>query len=193
MVQSVDVLCYKPEGLGFNSRWCHCNFFYWHNPSRRTMLTQLLTEMSTRNISCGLKAVWISRNLSRPVQGSLYVVTVRHLVWAGIAQSVQRLAKLWTVRGSNPGEGEIFRTRPGAYPVSCTMGTGSFPGVKRPGRGADHSPPSKCRGHERVGLCLYSPSGSSLPVMGWTFTNWYSSFKCVLPRTDIQTAVDSSF
>jgi hypothetical protein len=24
----------------------------------------------------------------------------------------------------------------------CTMGTGSFPGVKRPGRGADHQPHS---------------------------------------------------
>ena len=31
---------------------------------------------------------------------------------AAIAQSVQRLAPGWTVRGSNPGGGEIFRTRP---------------------------------------------------------------------------------
>jgi hypothetical protein len=29
-----------------------------------------------------------------------------------------------------------------AHPASCTMGTGSFQGVKRPGRGADHPPPS---------------------------------------------------
>jgi len=39
--------------------------------------------------------------------------------------------------------GEIFRTRPdgpGAHPVSCTMGIGSFPGIKRPGRGVDHPP-----------------------------------------------------
>jgi hypothetical protein len=50
------------------------------------------------------------------------------------------------------------------------VGTGSFPGVKRPGRGADHPPPSKCRGHERVGLYLYSPSGPSWPVIGRTFT-----------------------
>jgi hypothetical protein len=42
----------------------------------------------------------------------------------------------------NPGGGEIFRTRPVADPASCMMGTGSFPGVKRPGRGADHPPPS---------------------------------------------------
>ena len=31
--------------------------------------------------------------------------------WTGIAQSVQRLATGWTIRGSNPGGGEIFRTR----------------------------------------------------------------------------------
>ena len=30
----------------------------------------------------------------------------------------------------------------GAHPASCTMGTASFPGVKRPGSGADHPPPS---------------------------------------------------
>ena len=59
---------------------------------------------------------------------------------------------------------------PGVYPASCTMSTGSFPGVKRPGRGADYPPPSKCRGHERVELYLYSPSGPSWPVIGWTFT-----------------------
>jgi hypothetical protein len=27
-----------------------------------------------------------------------------------------------------------------AHPASYTMGTGSFPGVKRPGRGVDHPP-----------------------------------------------------
>jgi hypothetical protein len=29
----------------------------------------------------------------------------------------------------------------GAHPATCTMGTGSFPRVNRPGRGADHPPP----------------------------------------------------
>jgi hypothetical protein len=33
------------------------------------------------------------------------------------------------------------QTGPGAHPASCTMGTGSFPGVKRPGRHVDHPPP----------------------------------------------------
>ena len=32
------------------------------------------------------------------------------------------------------------QTEPGAYPASCTMGIGSFPGVTRPGRGVDHPP-----------------------------------------------------
>ena len=93
----------------------------------------------------------------------------------GVAQLVQRLATDWTVRGSNPGGGggEIFCTRtarPGAHPACCTMGTGSFPGVKRPGRGADHPPPTKCRGQERVGLYLYSPSGPQWPATGRNFT-----------------------
>jgi hypothetical protein len=35
------------------------------------------------------------------------------------------------------------QTGPGAYPASCTKGTGSFPGGEvRSGRAADHSPPS---------------------------------------------------
>jgi hypothetical protein len=33
------------------------------------------------------------------------------------------------------------QTDPGAHPDSCTIGTGYFPGVKRPGHGADHPPP----------------------------------------------------
>jgi hypothetical protein len=33
-------------------------------------------------------------------------------------------------------------TGPGVHPASCTEGTGSFSGVKRPGRDADHPPPS---------------------------------------------------
>jgi len=33
-------------------------------------------------------------------------------LWAGIAQSVQRLTRGWAVRGTDPGGGEIFRIRP---------------------------------------------------------------------------------
>ena len=50
--QLVEALRYKSEGRGFDSRWCHWNFFLY-NSSGRTMAlrsTQPLTEMSTRNI-----------------------------------------------------------------------------------------------------------------------------------------------
>ena len=47
---------------------------------------------------------------------------------------------------------------------------GPFPGVKRPGRVADHPPPSKRRGHVRVGLYLYSTSGPQWSVIGRNFT-----------------------
>ena len=47
----------------------------------------------------------------------------------------------WGARFSAP-----VQTDPGAHPPSCTMGTGSLPGVKRPRCGPDHPPPSKRRG-----------------------------------------------
>ena len=55
------------------------------------------------------------------------------------------------------------QTGPEAYPASSTMG-GSFPGVKRLGRGVDHPPPSNAEVKERVELYIYSPSGPSCPV-----------------------------
>jgi hypothetical protein len=36
-----------------------------------------------------------------------------------------------------------------AHPASCTMGTGSFPGASRPGRGADHPPQSSAKVHRK--------------------------------------------
>jgi len=58
------------------------------------------------------------------------------------------------------------QTGPGAHPASNTVGTGSFPGVKQPGRGVDHPPPSSAEVKERVELYLYSTSGPSWPVTG---------------------------
>jgi len=59
---------------------------------------------------------------------------------------------------------------PGAHPASFTMGTGSFPRVRRPGRGVDHSPPSSAEVKERVELYLYSPFGPSWHVIGSTLS-----------------------
>ena len=45
-----------------------------------------------------------------------------------------------------------LQTGPGAHPASYTMGTESFPGVQRPGRGVDHPPPSRAEVEGRVEL-----------------------------------------
>jgi hypothetical protein len=54
VAQLVEALRYKPEGFWFDSR-----FFYLHNPSCRPVelcSTQPVTAMSTRSISCRVKA-----------------------------------------------------------------------------------------------------------------------------------------
>ena len=69
------------------------------------------------------------------------------------------------------------QTDPGANPTSYTMGTGSFPGLKRPGRDFDHPPPSSAEVKGRVELYLYSTSGLSWPVIGvkFAFSNTYQA------------------
>jgi hypothetical protein len=74
------------------------------------------------------------------------------------------------IRGSNPGGHKIFHThinRPWGPPglVNSEYYWVSFPGVKWPGRGVKHPPPSSAEVKERVELFFYSPSG---PVIGWT-------------------------
>ena len=90
--------------------------------------------------------------------------------------SLTPLATGWTVGGSNPGGGEIFRTCPdwpwGPPSLLCN-GYWVFPGIKeRPGRDADLSPPYSAVGRKTVELHLYSPYGpyglyrASVPVQG---------------------------
>ena len=58
LAQLVETLRYKPEGREFDSRW-YFGILHWHNPSGRTIvlgMTQPLTETSTRNIFCWVKA-----------------------------------------------------------------------------------------------------------------------------------------
>jgi len=92
-----------------------------------------------------------------------YIDTTHQLV-DQVVQSVQRLATGWTVRGSNPGGGEIFRTfpdRPWGPPSLPYNGYRIFPGVKeRPGRDAEPSPPSSAVVKKRVEIYLYSHYGS---------------------------------
>jgi hypothetical protein len=76
----------------------------------------------------------------------------------------------WTVRGSNPGGVETLcavQIGLAVHPVSCTLGTASFPGVKRPGVVSDYPLPSS------AGLRMDSSYNSTSPlciykhVIGW--------------------------
>jgi hypothetical protein len=50
----------------------------------------------------------------------------------------------------------VVQTGSGVHPTSYTMGAGgSFPGVKRPGREADHSPPTSA---EVKKIWIYTPT-----------------------------------
>ena len=75
-------------------------------------------------------------------------------------------------QGSNSGAGEVFCTRPdqpwGPLSILYNGYRVPFPGVKRPGGGANHPPPSRTEVKERVKLYLNCPSGYSWPVLGWT-------------------------
>jgi len=84
-----------------------------------------------------------------------------------------------------------------AHPASYTMGTASFPGLKRPGRGVDHPPPSSAEVKETVQLYFYSASRPSWPVLRWTLplplhsfflppSMLSSTFQCVLSRIGSQ-------
>ena len=71
---------------------------------------------------------------------------------------IHRLVTGWTIRGSNPGGGEIFRTcpdRPWGPSSLLYNGYRGFPGGKeRPGRDAEPSPPSSAVVKIRVELYL---------------------------------------
>ena len=59
---------------------------------------------------------------------------------------------------------EPVQTGLGTHPATCTMGTGSFLGVKWPKRDYDHPLPSNAKVKERVELHM-PPSGHSWPIL----------------------------
>ena len=63
------------------------------------------------------------------------------------------------------------------------MGTGSLQGVKQLGCGVDHPPLSSAKVKARVELYLYSPSGPSWPVLGWTIL-YFTACVCLGPVYD---------
>ena len=79
--------------------------------------------------------------------------------------------------------GEIFRTRPDrpwGPPSHLYKGYRDFPrGVKRPGRGVDHPPPSSVEAKERVELYLYSSLSVFVGCCRVFFTSNFLTFPSV--------------
>jgi hypothetical protein len=106
-------------------------------------------------------------------------------IWAGIAQWYSagvwggRLGGWIPARAGNFSLHHPVQTGSGVYPASYPMGTrGSFPGVRRPGLEADHSPSSSAEVKECVELYLNSantPSwhGAQLKAQGQLFLFLY--------------------
>ena len=87
-------------------------------------------------------------------------INLSNLMAAVTAQSVKRLAMAGRPVDRIPVEARYsapVQTGPVAHPAYCTMGTGSLPGVKRPGSGADPPPHLQCQVLKRVELYLYIP------------------------------------
>ena len=62
------------------------------------------------------------------------------------------------------------QTSPGAHPAAYTMGIGSSPRIRRPGRGVNQPPPPFTEIKERVELYLYSPLVPEWYVLGRNLT-----------------------
>lgn len=94
------------------------------------------------------------------------------------------------VRRSDHGAGEIFRThpdRPWGPPRLLFSGRRfSFLGIKRQGCVVNHPHPSIVKVKERVQIYPYSPSGPSLPVLGWTFCLLRCSFLTLRSHSRLQ-------
>ena len=85
------------------------------------------------------------------------------------------------VRGTNPSGGEIFCTRPDrpcGPPSLLYNGYRDFPGSKTAGAWRWPRPPSSAEVKERVDLYLYSPSGPSWLVLGWTLPLHFMYSNC---------------
>ena len=137
--------------------------------ARYVLHRRLLGAQSSLNVSflgieprflgcLALSVVTLQTTLSISCSEPWYLSRYSDSLWAG--RSGERIPV--GARYSAP-----VQNGSGAYPASYTMGTGSFPGMKRPGCGVDHLPSSSAEVKERVEFYLYSTSGSSWPVIRW--------------------------
>jgi hypothetical protein len=120
----------------------------------RLILTNVLTNPITRIL---LQKLTPTRLFNQPT--ALYVG--RYSDWLRAGRSGDRI----------PVGGEIFRIlpdRPWGTPSLLYSGHWGIPGGKSPEAWLWPPTPSSAEVKERVELYIYSPSGPSWPVIGWT-------------------------
>ena len=150
--KNVYILTLHKDYYGLYNLWDHTNYIYIYTHTHIYVHTHTHTHTHTH----------------------IYIQKPEELSWYSDSLRAGRFGDRIPVRArfSTP-----VQTGPGAHPTSYTMGTGSFPGVKQPGHGVDHPPLSSAEVKERVGLYIYSPSGSSWPVRGLPLPLPFTIFK----------------
>jgi hypothetical protein len=123
----------------------------------RVFIPLLLLSLLFHSLLVGFQELWVTDQTRLIHYSAINFLTVRYvciiivdIVVVGRDSSVgiatrygldrPEIESRWGARSSAP-----VQTEPGAHPASYIMGAGSFPGVKRPGRGVDHPPSSSVK------------------------------------------------
>ena len=189
VVHLVETLRYKSEGRGLDSRWCHWSFFYWYNPSGRTMalgLTQPLTEvgkgrcvgLTTLPPSCAdCLEIWESQP-----PGTLRPCPDLYRDWCTFRDSSVGIATRYGLDGpgieSRWGRDFPHPSRPALGPIQ--------PGGKAARAWIWPPTPSGAGVKERVEVYLCSTSGPSWPVAGRILSLHLHLLICVGGKTGSQ-------
>jgi len=196
-------MCWGLSGLG--RRWPYISFRCLRLTKTGTippLFTGHFDNLSDyQTIYCSVQRTLLSLHLSMTKIGNIHTeIHIKHtfaffyfwfwLSFVGRDNSVG-MATCYGLDG--PGIesrwGAIFsvpvQTGPGAHTVSYTLGTGSLPGVRRPGRGVDHPQ------HLAPGLkkeCIYNSTPRlGLAVLGWTLLHSVTRLLQAVTKNEIST------
>jgi hypothetical protein len=164
--------------------WCYCT-------QTETCCSAILTTTNpiwtTVGLNLGLYSVKVlTSHLSYAIWLWIYVTTIFRGSW----ESTVRAVTCRELDRANPGGGKIFRVLQSsseAHPTSCTMSSGSLPGIKRSGHGADHIPPFCAKDVYGYNDVSALPPSHSVP--SWHVVQWPLPFNCTRDNGNDNTTV----
>jgi hypothetical protein len=120
--------------------------YLWNNSTylpkyKASCLWKLHSQDKNTVPQCNMSTKWQQLSIFKSMQMVVLLVTVK---WARFRSCtwLHSLAIGWTVLGSNPGSGKIFRTHPDQpWDPPNTKDTVPFPWIKQLGCGINHSCP----------------------------------------------------